>query len=301
VEAQVDERERGSWSFEPRDTIVPGKHAIACLGDGMRTESWLAWDAARWAPVVVKILRPDHVESGKALASLQREADAHRRLQHPAVQRMLEDGTDSSPPYLVMEYVQGRTLCDVVGELGRLMLVDVVRLGLQVCSVLHYLHQEGLLHMDVKPGNVVVRAGQAVVIDLGFVRPIGWAPSDGSPRGSWRYMAPEQCRGEPAGPSTDLFGLGTMLYEIAAGEPAFGSTEDCFEQLDRRAPPVRLLAPELPSELDELLQSLLEPEMAARPRTAASVLRALDAVMPPDEAHVWPSFARELLVSGEAA
>jgi serine/threonine protein kinase len=199
-----------------------------------------------------------------------------------------------------MEYVQGRTLCDVVDELGRLMLVDVVRLGLQVCSVLHYLHEEGLLHMDVKPGNVVMRAGQAVVIDLGFVRPIGWAPSDGSPRGSWRYMAPEQCRGEPAGPSTDLFGLGAMLYEIAAGEPAFRSTDGCFEQLDRRAPPARLRAPELPSELDELLQSLLEPEMAARPRTAASVLSALDAVMPPDEAHVWPSFGRQLLLTREA-
>ena len=71
---------------------------------------------------------------------------------------MLEDGSDASRPYLVMEYVQGRTLCDVVEELGRLTLVDVVRLGLQVCSVLHYLHQEGLLHMDVKPGNVVLRA-----------------------------------------------------------------------------------------------------------------------------------------------
>ena len=91
-----------------------------------------------------------------------------------------------------------------------------------------------------------------------------------------------------------------MLYEIAAGEPAFRSTDGCFEQLDRRAPSARLRAPELPSELDELLQSLLEPEMAARPRTAASVLSALDAVMPPDEAHVWPSFGRDLLSIREA-
>jgi serine/threonine protein kinase len=300
MEAQIDERERDAWAFGPGDTIVPSKFAIACLGDGMRTESWLAWDAARWAPVVIKIVRPDQVESEKARAALRREADAHRALRHPGLQRLFEDGTDAPLPHLVMEYIQGPTLSDVVHENGRLMLVDVVRLGLQICSVLHYTHQQGLLHLDVKPGNVVLRAGQAVVIDLGFVRPVGWAPTDGSPRGSWRYMAPEQCRGEPSTPATDLFALGTVLYEIAAGEPAFRSTEGCFEQVEGRARSVRVRAPELPPELDDLLQSLLDPEVTNRPRTAAAVLGALDSVMPPGESHVWPSFGGQLLGDGAA-
>ena len=295
--SQVEEQERTSWAFGPGDTIVTSMCAIARLGDGMRTESWLAWDAVRWAPAVVKIARPDHVGSEKARASLHREADAHRCLQHPALQRLLEDGAEAPLPHLVMEYIQGPSLSDVLHEHGRLMLGDIVRLGLQICSVLHYAHQGGLLHLDIKPGNVVLRAGQAVVIDLGFVRPIGWAPVDGSPRGSWRYMAPEQCRGEPSTPATDLFALGTVLYEIATGEPAFRSSEDCFEQVERRAEPVRRRAPELPPELDDLIQSLLDPDIAKRPRTAATVLAALDVVMPPGEAHVWPSFGRQLLMA----
>jgi len=295
MQAQLEKQERADWAFEPGDTIVPGKSAIACLGDGMRTESWLAWDRQRWVPVMVKVARPDQVGSRTARAALHREAAAHRRLQHPALQRLFEDGTQAPLPHLVTEYIQGPTLSDVVQEHGRLMLVDIVRLGLQICSVLHYAHEDGLLHLDLKPDNVVLRAGQAVVIDLGFVRPIGWAPTDGSPRGSSRYMAPEQCRGEPSTPGTDLFALGTVLYEIATGEPAFDSTKDCFEQLERRAAPTRLRAPELPAELDDLIQSLLDPDIAKRPRSAATVLRALDAVMPKGEAHVWPSFGRQLL------
>jgi eukaryotic-like serine/threonine-protein kinase len=297
-ETDVDDE---SWEYAPGDELLPGKHAIACLGDGMRTESWLAWDAARWAPVVVKVARPGHVTSDATVRALAREADAHRRLIHPALQRMLEDGAGATMPHLVLEYIQGPTLAGLVAQRGRLNAVDVVRLGLQIASVLHYAHGEGLLHLDVKPGNVVLRAGQAVLIDLGFVRPVGWAPPDASPRGSWRHMAPEQCRGEPSTERTDLFGLGTVLYEVATGQRAFQSTEECMEQLERAATPARTHAPELPDDLDALIGSLLERDPSRRPSSAADVLAALDSAIPPDVDHVWPSFGRQLLDTRRAA
>jgi eukaryotic-like serine/threonine-protein kinase len=286
-----------SWGFEAGSEITLGTRAIALLGDGNRTETWLAWDVRRWAPVTVKICRPDHVRSERAIAGLRREADAHRTLRHPSIRDLLDDGVDTPHPHLVMEYVQGPTLADCLGE-GPFVAVDVIRIGLQLGSVLHYLHRRGWLYLDLKPHNVILYAGQAVLIDLGFVRPVGWCSDDGVPRGSRPYMAPEQCRCEPVTAATDLFGLGTVLYEIATGTPPFASDESCFEQLEQSAAPVRSRAPDLPAAVAGVVDSLLEPAVACRPASAAAVLEALDGALPADQDPMWPSFVTPLLRRG---
>src|SRR5690348_2056173 len=117
MEANVDTRlpepdELASWDFEPGAEITPATQAVALLGDGTRTETWLAWEIERWAPVTVKICRPDHLHSERTLTGLRREADAHRQLEHPAIRRLLDDGLDTPRPHLVMEYVQGPALRD---------------------------------------------------------------------------------------------------------------------------------------------------------------------------------------------
>jgi serine/threonine protein kinase len=285
-----------SWDFEPGDVITPATRAVALLGDGRRTETWLAWETERWTPVTVKICRPDHLESERTRAGLRREADAHRTLVHPAIRSLLDDGLDTPRPHLVMEYVQGPALCDCLEE-GPFHPVDVIRVGLQLGSVLHFLHQRGWLYLDLKPQNAILYAGQAVLIDLGFVRPIGWWDDDGVPRGSRPYMAPEQCRCERVDVTTDLFGLGTVLFELATAEPPFESDESCFEQLARRARPVRDRARDLPIAVADLLDALLEPDPARRPASAAEVLRALDGALPPDQDPMWPAFVTPLLAS----
>jgi serine/threonine protein kinase len=290
----TDEADCVGWEFEVGQEITAHKYAWALLGDGRRTESWLAWDAVLWAPVVVKLPRPDHLESERTFMGMQREAEVHRTVRHPAIQRLLEDCTEASPSHLVMEYIEGPALIDCVED-GPLQTIDVIRLGLQVGSILHFLHGQGLLYLDLKPHNVVVRHGHAVLLDLGFVRPIGWPTPDGVPRGSRPYMAPEQCRCEPVTESTDLFTLGAFLYEIASGEPAFESDEHCFEQLDRRAVPTRDHGVSLPEELDTIITALLEPNPSDRPTSVAEVLRALEALLPADAAPMWPAFASELL------
>jgi len=283
-----------SWAFEAGAEITPGTSAIALLGDGNRTETWLAWDTRRWAPVTVKICRPDHLRSERAIAGLRREADAHRTLRHPSIRELLDDGVDTPHPHLVMEYVQGPALADCLED-GPFHPVDVIRIGLQLGSVLHYLHRRGWLYLDLKPHNVILYAGQAVLIDLGFVRPTGWYSDDGVPRGSRAYMAPEQCRCEPLTEATDLFGLGTVLYEIATTTPPFESDEACFEQLARHAAPVGTGAPKLPAAVAEVIDALLEPDAARRPTAAADVLEALNGALPDDQAPMWPPFVTPLL------
>ena len=290
----TDDVDYVGWEFEPGHEITARKYAWALLGDGKRTESWLAWDAVLWAPVVVKLPRPDHLESSRTLMGMQREAEVHRTVRHPAVQRLLEDGTDATLPHLVMEYIEGPALIDCLDN-GPLHPIDVARLGLQVGSVLQYLHGQSLLYLDLKPHNVVVRHGHAVVLDLGFVRPTGWPTPDGVPRGSRPYMAPEQCRCEPVTERTDLFTLGAFLYEIATAEPAFESDENCFEQLDRRALPTSEHGVELPEVLDSMITALLEPNASDRPGSVAEVMRALEVLLPTDAAPMWPAFASDLL------
>jgi serine/threonine protein kinase len=283
-----------SWDFEAGTEITSGTRAIALLGDGNRTETWLAWDLRRWAPVTVKICRPDHLRSERAIAGLRREADAHRTLRHPSIRELLDDGVDTPQPHLVMEYVQGPALADRLAD-GPFHPVDVIRIGLQLGSVLHYLHRRGWLYLDLKPHNVILYAGHAVLIDLGFVRRTGWYSDDGVPRGSRPYMAPEQCRCEPLAEPTDLFGLGTVLYETATATPPFESDESCFEQLARRAAPVRTCAPEITLAVADVIDALLEPDAARRPQAAADVLEALDAALPDDHAPMWPPFVTPLL------
>jgi serine/threonine protein kinase len=283
-----------SWCFDPGAEITPQHRAIALLGDGIRTETWLAWDTLRWAPVVVKIARPDHVASSSTIDALRREAHAHAMITHPLVRQLFDDQTEAAAPHLVLEYVQGPALADLVVDRA-VHPVDVIRLGLQIASVLRYFHACGLVHLDVKPGNAVLRAGHSVLIDLGFTRPMGWTALDGIPRGSRPYMAPEQCRCEPLTQATDLFGLGATLFELATMKPPFSCQEDGFEQLDRRATAPSELGAALPEDVDALIVALLAPEPADRPSSIDEVLRVLDDALPPNHDHVWPEFASRYL------
>jgi serine/threonine protein kinase len=290
----LEAEELESWNFEPGDDITPATRAVALLGDGTRTETWLAWDTERWAPVTIKICRPDHVGSQRTLAGLRREAHAHRALEHPGIRALLDDGLATPRPHLVMEYVQGPALHDCLDE-GPFHPVDVIRVGLQLGSVLHFMHGRGRLYLDLKPQNAILHAGHAILIDLGFVRPIGWFSDDRVPRGSRPYMAPEQCLCEPVGVPTDLFGLGTVLYELATGVPPFESEPSCFEQLARRAAPVGDRVGGIPPAIADVIDGLLAPEPSGRPASAAEVLLELDAALPDDQDPMWPPFVTPLL------
>ena len=279
-----------AWPFAEGDEIVPGLRAWGVVGDGLRCETWVAWDDRRWCPVAVKLPHPDRIECDRTLAGLARESSITGRLAHPSVQRLLDDRLDHPRPHLVFEYVQGPAVIDLIEEDGRLNAADLGLLALQLASALRYLHGEDVVHLDVKPHNVVERRGHAVLIDFGYARPVGHIPPPGRPRGTPPYMAPEQCRREPATSSMDMFALGALLHEAATGSPAFDSEEDVFVQLDERAQPVTDLAEDLPAPMAAVIDSLLDPDPGRRP-DAAEVLNRLGRGLPAGTPRLWPLFA----------
>jgi serine/threonine protein kinase len=291
-----------AWSFAEGDEIAPGLRAIALLGDGRRCETWLAWDAARWGAVAVKLPHPGGDAGGAAAAALAREHRAAARVAHPGVRRLLDARLDAAPPHLVFEYLEGPTLAHVLDEDGPLDAVDVVLVGTQLAAALAYLHDAlGIAHLDVKPGNAVLRDGRAVLIDLGIARPVGEAPPDGKLRGSPAYMAPEQLRREPAAAATDLFALGLVLYELLTGVAPYDDVDaEPGREPQLLGRPAKLpgdRSPDVPPGLDEVIRRLLDPDPPGRP-TAREALAGLAAALPDDlapEDRPWPAWAARLL------
>jgi serine/threonine protein kinase len=286
-----------SWSWSPGDELAPGLLAWALLGDGRRCETWLAWDLGRWCPVAVKLPRPG--QGAQAVAALAGEARVAAAVAHPGIRRLLEDRLDQPLPHLVFEYVEGPTLDDALADEGPFHPVDVLLAGMQLAAALGHLHGRGLAHLDVKPGNVVLREGRPVLIDLGLARPVGEAPAGRHRRGSPPWMAPEQVRRRPASPGMDLFALGAVLFELATGTQAFdpadaGPPARRWPQLAGPAPRARSRSPEVPAALDRAVAALLAPDPADRPATAAQALGLLAEAMPADvaeEDRPWPTWA----------
>lgn len=286
--------------FRPGDEIVPGTFAAALIGDGRRCESWLAWSTELWSPVVVKLPLASQLDNPRSARRLSEEAAILDRLRHPAVNRLLADRHDHPIPHLVLEYVEGPNLDDVLEEHGALAPADAIRLGMQIACALHHVHGRGLVHLDIKPANVILRDGRAVVIDFDIARPIGDPAPPGQAQGTVGYMAPELWRKLPFSPAMDVFALGALLYEAVTGVRAFpagsGPTAGGHSpELPLRPRRPRHLRPELLPALDEAISLMLSHSLRRRPRTAVDALRLLDAALPAGEDALWPEWASTLL------
>jgi serine/threonine-protein kinase len=287
--------------FRAGDHVCADLYAWEQLGDGRRTECWLAWSERRWSHVVVKLPHAEQVENPRAARGLAREARTLRRLAHPSIQRLLGDAhaDPGGTPHLVLEYVEGPTLDMLLEEEGPLVAGDLLRVGMQLAACLHYVHGEGLVHLDLTPGNVTLREGRAVLLDFDIARDAGSPGPPDRPHGTLAYMAPEQCRREPAAPGMDLFALGAILYELATGRPAFGGDGDAeageYPQLVGTPPPACDVRPDLPAPASGAIHALLEPDAGRRPASALEALRLLSGALPAGEEPAWPDFVDRLL------
>jgi len=272
-----------SWGFEEGDEIAPGRHALRLLGGGYRYEAYLAWEDEMLAVVVAKILRPDRVDDRSALDGMRFEATTLSVLQHPVLLRCFDAVLDGPRPHLVLEFLEGPRLSTLLRRYGPLALEQAIPLATQLASALHYMERRGIVHLDVKPRNIIM-GGPPRLIDLSVARSAAEASALDRPVGTDAYMAPEQCepgrRGAP-GPASDVWGLGVTVHEAIAGSLPFPEPSDGerFAQLDREPEP---LPEPMPPALAELLRACLQPDPAARPsaREVAEALEPLVAALP---------------------
>jgi eukaryotic-like serine/threonine-protein kinase len=272
------------WGFEEGDQIVPGRHAVHLLGGGTRYEAYLAWDELLHTLVVVKVLRPDRVEDPGAKEGLRVERDALAMVDHPVIVRCFDAVLEGDRPHLVLEFLEGPRLSTLIRRYGPVGPEQWLPLATQVCSALHYMHNRGLVHLDIKPRNLIMGAPPRV-IDLSVARTIEDAARLAHPVGTDLYMAPEQCDPKARGPVTpavDVYGLGVTLYEAAAGRLPWREEEEeeeRFPQLGRDPLP---LPEEVPEPLVEPILACLEPMPEDRPTPAAlgSMLEPLVNALP---------------------
>jgi serine/threonine protein kinase len=260
---------RTRTELRPGRELAPGYEVIEHLARSNVLDVYDAWSRERGCRVAIKTLRPDRAGDRRALTALLREGRILGLLTHPHIVRGYEVLREPGPA-VVLETLSGETLAHLVRRRQRrLSGAELGLLGVHLCSALGYMHRRGLLHLDLKPSNVVAERGRAKLLDLSVARP----PGRSRPGvGTWCYMAPEQARGGSLSPAADVWGAGGVLFEAATGECAFDDgTDDADEypQLAKRAVSVRAKRPRLPIVLAGAIDACLAPDPAARPSLGA--------------------------------
>ncbi|MEU2601093.1 serine/threonine-protein kinase [Streptomyces hirsutus] len=290
---------RAAPPLAPGTRPVPGYEVLAHLARTGWLDVYDVWSEERDCRCVIKAVRPDRRDQEQLRDQLLREGRWLRAFTHPHLVRAYE--TFESPvPLVVLETLTGETLSHLLHRLRRRpSAADVALLGVQLCSAIHYLHGQGLLHLDLKPSNVVVDCGHAKVLDLSIARPPGPAPAG---VGTFCYLAPEQARGGPLSAAADVWGIGITLYEVAAGDVPFGrgdsrevpprgekgnepcdgsvtgGRDDWYPQLEGTAPPVGSRR-RLPGGLAAAVDGCLQIDPSSRP-SVAELAASLDATLP---------------------
>jgi serine/threonine protein kinase len=253
----------GPPPLEAGETIAAGYQIIAHLHRSNNFDVYDAWSEERTSRCIAKTPIPDLIKDKKLTHGLFREGRLLKKLTHPHIVRAYETIREPHPA-LILETLTGATLAYLI-DTGprRLPLKGIAHLGLHLCSAVHYLHHHGILHLDLKPSNIVSECQMAKILDLSIARPPGQGEKDAGTR---NYMAPEQARGDCFSPATDVWGIGAVLFEAATGELPFDATddEDRYEQLERRAEPVRSYR-RVPAAFNDLVGGCLEPEPVRRP------------------------------------
>jgi eukaryotic-like serine/threonine-protein kinase len=266
--------------------VLAGRYRlVALLGQGGAGQVWRAEDLALGRPVAVKVLRRLDGDPMGSAERFRSEAQAAARLSHPNVVATYDVGAAGGQVYLVMELVAGRDLAQVLREEGPLPAGLVADIAVQGSQALDAAHAAGIVHRDVKPGNLLLAPdGTLKIADFGIAQAAGPGRSDATVLlGTAAYVAPEQVRGGAAVPASDRYALGCVLYELLAGSPPFvgPKVEDVLRQhVQAAAVPIQAHRPDVWPGLADLVMRLLAKDPAARPASAAAAVACLDGGAP---------------------
>jgi eukaryotic-like serine/threonine-protein kinase len=266
---------------------VAGRYTLERrLGAGGMSTVFLATDRVLERPVAVKLLAEHLAEDEAFVARFRREALAAARLQHPNIVQVFDSGEDapSHRHYIVMEYVEGPSCADMLRERKRLEIEETVRVIRDACHGLDYAHRAGVVHRDVKPGNLLVASetGSTKLADFGIAKAAEQTriTQVGAVLGTAAYLSPEQARGEEAGPPSDIYSLGVCTYQFLAGRlpHEYSSlTELALKQQEEAVEPITTHRPEVPPALDQAIRLCLQRDPAARYPSTLDLAHALEA------------------------
>lgn len=261
---------------EPVDRVLGKRYrVVTTLGTGASAHVFLAEDLVLQRRVAVKVLQPALVQDEAFLRRFRAEARSVASLNHPHVLRVFDWGEDEDGPYLVLEYLEGGSLFDMLALGRRLSPAQAARVGAQAAEGLAYAHARGLVHRDVKPANLLFdEEGRVRVADFGVARALASAAATepiGTVVGTARYVSPEQAQGAPLDGRSDVYSLALVLYESVTGSPPF-TGDSPIALLNARMGATLPATPTL-GPLREILIEAAAPEADGRPTAAALALR----------------------------
>ncbi|MFF7468973.1 protein kinase [Streptomyces sp. NPDC008092] len=253
--------------------LIAGRYRLeTAIGRGAMGEVWRAYDEMLGRPVAVKLLLAQHTDP-TAAARFRLEAQTAGRLRHPNVVGVVDFGEQEGRLFLVMELVEGDSLHRVLAQAGYLSAEQVARIAAQAAAGLAVAHEQGVVHRDIKPGNLLLDAAGSVKIgDFGIARfmddPGGGLTATGQIVGTSLYIAPERALGQPAGPPSDVYSLGCVLYQLLTGQVPFNADSAIavlHHHLDTPPVPPRELGIGLPPAFENYLLGLLAKRPEDRP------------------------------------
>jgi len=278
---------------------LDGRYQLgSLLGAGGMARVYVATDRVLERQVAVKVLSPPDAQDPLFVERFRREARAAARLSHPNIVAVFDSGSDADQPYLVMEYVPGESLAELLHRQGRLAPGRAVELAIQVCAALAAAHAQGLVHRDIKPANVLVgEDGQVKVTDFGIVKASAATTltGTGTVLGTAAYLSPEQAQGHPVDARSDLYGLGCVLYELLCGSPPFGSGADrspvavATRHVREPPEPPSMRNPQVAPALEAVVLTALAKDPAQRYQSAVELQHALERVLAGDAAAAVPT------------
>jgi beta-lactam-binding protein with PASTA domain/predicted Ser/Thr protein kinase len=277
-----------------RQTLGDRYRVEARIGQGGMAEVFRGFDPALERTVAIKVLLPPFDRDAGFVSRFRREAQAAARLSHPNIVGVYDTGADGDTQFIVMEYIEGRTLASFLAGGGRPTPMQSVELTSRIAAALQVAHAHKIVHRDIKPANVMVtREGAVKVMDFGIARmqSDATAPQTSSVIGTPAYFSPEQAQGNPVDARSDIYSLGCVLYELLAYRPPFtGDTPVAiaYKQVNEMPVPPSQVNPDVPPRLDAVVMKCMAKNPANRYRDAAELMADLDRVRKGQEVEATP-------------